>query len=76
MEYVHSELSSGRAKSINDALKEIGKVRKTVDRFRYIYYLNIVDRNSFAEVRQSHSQVLCVPLCILQLKYFAACYII
>jgi len=50
MEYVHKQLASKRAKSIHDALKPTGKCRKTIDRFRYIYYLSVLDKNKLVEV--------------------------
>ncbi|KAF6034061.1 hypothetical protein EB796_007631 [Bugula neritina] len=50
MEYVHNQLTSKRAKSIHDALKPTGKCRKTIDRFRYIYYLNVLDVDKLNEI--------------------------
>jgi len=50
MEYVHNQLTSKRAKSIHDALKSTGKCRKTIDRFRYIYYLSVLDKDKLDEV--------------------------
>ncbi|KAF6022210.1 hypothetical protein EB796_019488 [Bugula neritina] len=50
MEYVHKQLASKRAKSIHDALKPTGKCRKTIDRFRYIYYLSVLDKNKLVEI--------------------------
>jgi len=59
MEYVHNQLTSKRAKSIHDALKPTGKCRKTIDRFRYIYYLSVLDKDKLDEV------VSCTPFYIL-----------
>ncbi|KAF6025916.1 hypothetical protein EB796_015779 [Bugula neritina] len=50
MEYVHNQLTSKRSKSIHDALKPTGKCRKTIDRFRYIYYLNVLDVDKLNEI--------------------------
>ncbi|KAF6022209.1 hypothetical protein EB796_019487 [Bugula neritina] len=50
MEYVHNQLTGKRAKSIQDALKPTGKCRKTIDRFRYIYYLSVLDKDKLDEI--------------------------
>ena len=48
MSFVHEKVLSGL--TINAALKLAKKDRKTVDRFRNIYYLHILDSDSLKQV--------------------------
>ena len=46
--FVHKKVLSGM--SINAALKTTNKDRKTVDRFRNIYYLHVLDSDRLEQV--------------------------
>ena len=48
MTFVHKKVLSGM--SVNAALKTTKKDRKTVDRFRNIYYLHVLDSDRFEQV--------------------------
>ncbi|XP_067930686.1 uncharacterized protein [Watersipora subatra] len=50
---VHEQVKSGR--TINAALKEIGKDRKTIERFKNIYYLNLTSSNRLSELEREWS---------------------
>ena len=48
LSFVHKQVRSG--KSINAALKAAKKDRKTIDRFRNIYYLHILNNDRLKQV--------------------------
>lgn len=50
-EHVHQALCSGRARSVNQAVKLVNKTRRTLDRFRHIYYMAHVDKQLLEKVR-------------------------
>lgn len=50
MNFVHEELKVGRCRSVNQALQIVKKDRKTVDRFKHIYYLNATDPDLLKQV--------------------------
>ena len=49
--FVHKQVSSGR--SVNAALKMTDKDRKTLDRFKHIYYLHIQNNDRLKQVRDA-----------------------
>ena len=48
LKFIHEEVKQG--KSVNAALKDAKKDRKSVDRFRNIYYLHSLDNDQLKEV--------------------------
>lgn len=52
-ETIDKKLKTGMARSVNDALRQLNKHRKTVDRFKHIYYLTKSNRNLFNDVSWS-----------------------
>ena len=53
LSFVHEQVQSG--KSINAALKVAKKDRKTIDRFRNIYYLCILNNDKLKQVSYLYS---------------------
>lgn len=53
LDYIHQLVKDGKSTSINAALKRLNKDRKTVDRFRHIYYMSVTDTEALDEVWQS-----------------------
>ena len=43
-ELVHRAVRSGKARSVNHACKRLNKHRKTLDRFKHIYYMSQVNK--------------------------------
>lgn len=53
MNFVHEELKCGRCRSVSQALQIVKKDRKTVDRFKHIYYLNATEPEVLKQVHNS-----------------------
>ena len=54
MRTLHEGIKGGKWRSVHEALKSIKKDRKTVDRFKHIYYMNEVDGEKFEKVNTYH----------------------
>ena len=49
MEEVHNLVKTGKSQSVRDALLKLKKDWKTVDRFKYIYYLKHINAAKLKE---------------------------
>ena len=57
LEAVVGRVKNGTSRSVHEALKHLNKNRKTVERFKHIYYLNCVNKDLLSEVRCIHIYV-------------------
>lgn len=50
MEDLSQRVTTGKAKSVNQALIQLNKGKKTVERFKHIYYLHKTDEKLYRKV--------------------------
>ena len=54
LDEVHILVKSGQCQSVRHALIQLKKDRKTIDRFKFIYYLHKTDPEKLTEVRNAY----------------------